>query len=310
MVASRVGRSLGAGLPETLDEIRMTLRLPFVGVVVDGEPLATGGVLEGPSVDYPLEGGALVVGLRKGQARLDPADERVLGLLSGPLSTAVHATVLLEQLQLSRERIVVAREEERRRLRRELHDGLGPLLTGVALSADTAANLAGGAPDATLQETLSAVRSDTRSAIREVRRIVDDLGSPALDALGLVEALRIRADRVTRRSDGAALQTVVEAGHLPPLSPAVEQATYRIVTEALTNAIRHSRATSVVIRLCADDAGLHCEVQDDGGPTTAWRPGVGIAGMRERVAQLGGTCEVGPGPRGGEVRVCLPRTPA
>ena len=305
-VASRVGRSLGAGLPETLDEIRMALRLPYVGVVVDGEPLASGGVLDGPSAELALQGGTLIVGLRRGETRLNPADERVLVLLSGPLSTAVHATVLLEQLQLSRERLVIAREEERRRLRRELHDGLGPLLTGVALSADTAANLAGGAVDAPLQERLAAVRSDTRSAIQEVRRIVDNLGSPALDSLGLVEALRIRADQVSRRSDGTALRTIVEAVELPPLPPAVEQAAYRIATEALTNVIRHSRATSVLVRLDADEAGLHCDVLDDGGRTSEWHPGVGIAGMCERVAQLGGSCEVGPGPRGGEVRVCLP----
>ena len=305
-VASRVGRSLGAGLPGTLDEIRIALRLPYVGIVVGGEQLATGGVLDGPSAELPLEGGVLVVGLRRGETRLDPADERVLVLLSGPLSTAVHATVLLEQLQLSRERLVVAREEERRRLRRELHDGLGPLLTGVALSADTAANLAGVAADTALQEKLSAVRTDTRSAIQEVRRIVDGLGSPALESLGLVEALRLRAEQVSRRSDGAVLRTVVEAVELPPLPPAVEQAAYRITTEALTNVIRHSCATSVVVRLGADEDGLHCEVLDDGGPTTGWRPGVGIAGMRERVAQLGGSCAVGPGPSGGEVRVCLP----
>ena len=305
-VASRVGRSLGAGLPETLDEIRMALRLPYVGVVVDGKALATGGVLDGPSADLPLEGGTLVVGLRRGETRLDPADARLLGLLSGPLSTAVQATTLLEQLQLSRERLVVAREEERRRLRRELHDGLGPLLTGIALSADTAANLAGRTPDAALQEKLSAVRSDTRSAIQEVRRIVDNLGSPALDSLGLVEALRIRADLVNRRSDGAALRTVIEADELAPLPPAVEQAVYRIATEALTNVVRHSRATSVVVRLGADEAGLHCDVLDDGGRTAEWRPGVGIAGMRERVAELGGSCEVGSGAHGGEVRVCLP----
>jgi signal transduction histidine kinase len=305
-VASRVGRSLGAGLPETLDEIRLALRLPYVGVVVDGEPLAAGGVLDGPSAELPLDSATLVVGLRRGERRLDAADKRLLGLLSGPLSTAVHATLLLSQLQVSRERLVVAREEERRRLRRELHDSLGPLLTGVALSADTAANLAAGAPDAGLQERLSAVRNDTRSAIQEVRRIVDGLGSPALDSLGLVEALRIRADLVNRRSDGASLRTIVEADELAPLPPAVEQAVYRIATEALTNVVRHSRATSVVVRLGADEAGLHCDVLDDGGHTPAWCPGVGIAGMRERVAELGGSCEVGSGPRGGEVRVCLP----
>ena len=305
-VATRVGRSLGAGLPETLDEIRTALRLRYVGIVVDGEPVAGGGVLDGPTAELPLEGGTLVVGLRAGETRLAPADERLLGLLSGPLSTAVHATMLLQQLQLSRERLVVVREEERRRLRRELHDGLGPLLTGVALSADTAANLAGGEPDTALQTRLAAVRSHTRSAIQEVRRIVDDLGSPVPDALGLVEALRMRADQVTQRSDGAPLRTEVEAGQLPPLSPTVEHAAYRIATEALTNVVRHSRASSVVVRLGADEAGLHCEVLDDGGHTTAWRPGVGIAGIRERVALLGGSSVVGPGPHGGEVRVCLP----
>lgn len=309
-VASRVGRSLGAGLPETLEEIRTTLRLPYVGVVVDGEALAAGGVLSGPSAELALDGGTLVVGLRVGESRLAPADERVLGLLSGPLSTAAHATLLLDQLQVSRERLVVAREDERRRLRRELHDGLGPLLTGVALSADTAANLAGGPSESDLQAKLTAVRADTRSAIREVRRIVDNLGSPALDQLGLVEALRIRANQLRQRSDGAPLRTLVEARELPPLPPAIEQAVYRIATEALTNVVRHSRASSVVVRLGADDVSLHCEVLDDGGHSAAWRTGVGIAGMRERVAELGGTCEVGPGPRGGDVRVRLPMVPA
>jgi signal transduction histidine kinase len=305
-VASRVGRSLGVGLPETLEEIRTTLRLPYVGVCVDGQEIAAGVVVDGPSDSLPLEGGTLIVGLRRGETRLAPADERVLRLLSGPLSTAVHATVLLEELQRSRKRLVVTREHERRRLRRELHDGLGPLLTGVALSADTAANIAGGVPEDALQQRLSAVRSGTRSAIQEVRRIVDDLGSPALDERGLVEALRIRADQLHRRSDGQPLRTTVEATQLPPLPPAVEQAVYRIATEALTNVVRHSRASSVIVRLCYDDAGLHCEVLDNGGPTGPWRPGIGIVGMRDRVAELGGTCDVGSGPRGGHVRVCVP----
>jgi len=305
-VASRVGRSLGVGLPETLEEIRTTLRLPYVGVIVDGEEIAVGGALDGPSAGLPLEGGTLIIGLRTGETRLAPADERVLGLLSGPLSTAVHATILLEELQRSRERLLVAREHERRRLRRELHDGLGPLLTGVALSADTAANLARGTPEDAVQQQLSAVRSGTRSAIQEVRRIVDDLGSPALDELGLVEALRIRADQLHRRSDGQPLCPTVEAAELPPLPPAVEQAVYRIATEALTNIVRHSRASSAIVRLWYNAAGLHCEVLDDGGPTGPWRPGIGIMGMRERVAELGGTCDVGSDSRGGHVRVWVP----
>ncbi len=305
-VASRVGRSLGAGLPETLEEIRATLRLPYVGVVVDGQEIAAGGVPDGRSVTLPLESGELVVGLRSGEVRLGPADERVLALLSGPLSTAVHATVLLAELQRSRERLVAAREEERRRLRRELHDGLGPLLTGVALSADAAANLAGSPAHTTVQDQLAVVRGSSRAAIDEVRRIVEGLGSPALDELGLVEALRIRADQLHQRSDGHLVRTTIEVTELPPLPPAVEQAVFRIATEALTNVVRHSQASSTVIRLCHDAAGLHCEVLDDGGTTIPWRPGVGIAGMHDRVAELGGTCEVGSGPGGGHVRVCLP----
>lgn len=305
-VASRVGRSLGTGLTGTLEEIRTALRLPYVGVVVAGQELAAGGTVAGPTAELPLENGTLRVGLRAGETRLSPADERVLTLLSGPLSTAVHATTLLDQLQVSRERLVVAREEERRRLRRELHDGLGPLLTGIALSADTASNLAAGDSDSALQQRLSAVRADTRSAIGEVRRIVDNLGSPALDELGLVEALRIRAEQVRERSDGAPLRALVEADDVPSLPPAVEQAVYRIATEALTNVVRHSRAHEVVVQLRADAASVRCEIADDGGRTGAWRPGVGISAMRERVAELGGTCEAGPGPRGGLVRVCVP----
>ena len=309
-VASRVGRSLGGSLEATLEEIRTTLRLPYVGVSVDGHDIAAGGMLDGPSVSLPLEGGQLVVGLRRGETRLATADERILKLLSGPLSTAVHATVLLDQLQRSRERLVSTREDERRRLRRELHDGLGPLLTGVALSADTAANLAGGSPDDALQQRLSAVRSGTRSALTEVRRIVEDLGSPALDEQGLVEALRIRAGQLQRRADGQPLHTTLEAADLPALPPAVEQAVYRIATEALTNVVRHSRADSVVVRLAHDGADLHCEVLDNGASYGGWHPGIGIAGMQERVAELGGACDVGPGPGGGHVRVRVPTASA
>ena len=304
-VASRVGRSLGAGPAGTLEEIRAALRLPGVAVEVDGAPVAVAGTLTGPLERLPLADGSLVVALRSGQTSLDPADARVLALVTGPLSSAVAATLLSEQLQVSRERLVLAREEERRRLRRDLHDGLGPLLTGVALSADTAANLLAHAPDRAAA-TLGAVRTDSRTAIAEVRRIVEDLRPPALDELGLVEVLRTRAARTTARSDGAPLLAVVEAtGPLPPLPAAVEVAAYRIATEALTNVVRHSAASHVVVRLTCDD-DLHLEVCDDGPGDRPWPPGVGLTSMHERVAELGGHCRTGPGPGGGRVHVALP----
>jgi signal transduction histidine kinase len=304
-VASRVGDRLGAGLIGTVAEVREALRLPYAGVVVDDVTVASSGALDGPSVALALEDGALVIGLRPGEKRLGAADERVLGLLAGPLSAALHATRLSEQLQVSRERLVLAREEERRRLRRDLHDGLGPLLTGVALSADAAVNLAHRSP-AEAAALMDAVRIDSRTAISEVRRIVDDLRPPALAELGLVAALQARAAQTSRRSDGADLVATVDApDELPPLPAAIEVAAYRIATEALVNVVRHSRASQVVVRLaCAESLDL--EVVDDGTAAGEWAAGVGVTGMRERVAELGGSCDVGPSPAGGRVRVSLP----
>jgi two-component system NarL family sensor kinase len=304
-VASRVGGRLGTGLEGTLDEVRAALRIPYVAVVLDGATMSSAGVLNGVSASLPLEDGSLVVGLRAGEKRLAAADQSVLVMLAGPLSAAVRATRLSEQLQVSRERLVVAREEERRRLRRDLHDGLGPLLTGVALSADAAANLAVRSPAEALA-LLEAVRADTRTAISEVRRIVEDLRPPALDELGLVAALQVRAAQTSRRVDGAALSAVVDAPReLPALPAAIEVAAYRIATEALTNAVRHSTASRIVVRLLCD-VDLSVEVDDDGLGVADWVPGVGITGMHERAAELGGSCEAGPGPDGGRIRVSLP----
>ena len=162
-VASRVGQSLSGGLSETLEEVRAALRLPYVAVVVRDEVRAAGGTPGGPTATLPLEGAVLVVGLRGGERRLSAADTNILRMLSGPLSTALHATDLLRELKVSRERLVLAEEEERRRLRRELHDGLGPLLTGVALSADMAHNLASASASANASGSGSGSGSGTAS---------------------------------------------------------------------------------------------------------------------------------------------------
>ncbi|TDW84523.1 histidine kinase [Kribbella pratensis] len=248
--------------------------------------------------------GTLEVGVRSGESGLSSADRSVLGLVAVPLAVALHATRLSAELQSSREKLVSAREEERRRLRRDLHDGLGPTLTGVAFSADAAANLiTTDTPQAV--ELLARLRSDTRSAIADVRRLVEDLRPPALDELGLVGALRQRADQLSFRADGARLQVEVAAEGLPRLPAALEVAAYRIATEALTNVVRHSRATSAVLTLRCGTA-LEIEVTDDGPPGENWRPGVGIQAMNERAAELGGTFEAGPTAHGGLVRAVFP----
>jgi signal transduction histidine kinase len=302
----RIASHISGGLDDSLEAIRTGLRLPYVAVSVGGVAVAESGSapMATATVDLASDG-QLIVGLRAGERRLAAADDRVLRLLAVPLATALRATRLSDELQASRERLVATREEERRRLRRDLHDGLGPLLTGVAMSADAAANLAERSPAAAVA-LLGSVRTDSRTAITEIRRIIDDLRPPALDELGLVGALEARAARTAMRADGSPVHAVVEATpDLPQLPAAIEVAAYRIATEAMTNAVRHSDATHVVVRVGCDEA-LSVEIDDDGSGSEPWIAGVGIAGMHERVAELGGRCSVGPSSRGGSVRVSLP----
>jgi two-component system, NarL family, sensor kinase len=182
--------------------------------------------------------------------------------------------------------LVTMREEERRRLRRDLHDGLGPTLAGLTLGLDTARALAPGQPE--LQELLGRLKAETQRAVTDVRSIVYGLRPPALDELGLIGSLGEQIRRL--RCQAPALQVTMEApvGGLAGLPAAVEVACYRIATEALTNVARHAHATRCLVRIRLD-RGLEVEVRDDGvGLPEGWRAGVGIASMRERVAELGG----------------------
>ncbi|TCC22664.1 sensor histidine kinase [Kribbella speibonae] len=307
-VASRVGEQLSAGLPGVVAAIRSALRLPYAALVVDDRVIADGSAA---SSVVPLElsyggevVGTLVVGVRSGESGLSSADRSVLGLVAVPLAVAVHATRLSAELQSSREKLVSAREEERRRLRRDLHDGLGPTLTGVAFSADAAANLIT-TDTSRAVELLARLRADTRSAIADVRRLVDDLRPPALDELGLLGALQQRADQMSIRADGTAIRVVVSASGLPTLPAALEVAAYRIATEALTNVVRHARATSAVLTLRCENQ-LEIKITDNGPPSAPWHPGVGLQAMHERAAELGGTFQAGPTPTGGQVQAHFP----
>jgi signal transduction histidine kinase len=197
------------------------------------------------------------------------------------------------EVRRSRERIVLAREEERHRIRRDLHDGLGPALAGIALGLETAGRAAAsGSPRAVV--LLGELRVDADNCLDDVRRIVADLRPPALDGTDLVTALRRHAEQMTSRSGGAFQVSVADGAHPAPLPPAVEVAAYRIATEAMTNAARHSGGSTCRIT-CGRDAGgglLHLEVEDDGTGEPPTRTGTGLGSMRERAEELGGSCVV------------------
>ncbi|GAA1578846.1 hypothetical protein GCM10009789_35650 [Kribbella sancticallisti] len=243
--------------------------------------------------------GTLALGTRSPGERFSAADLSVLADVARQAAIATHAARLADDLQSARERLVLAREEERRRLRRDLHDGLGSTLAGMALYAGNARRaltqgaLSGEGGDAA--QWLDRLEVRATEAVADIRRVVHDLRPPSLDELGLVGAVRSAAG-------GLALPVAVIADEpLPAMSAAVEVAAYRIAVEALTNTARHAQASRATVRIRADEV-LVVEVVDDGrGLGVAGSPGVGLGSMRERAEELGGSLTVTTGAGAGVV---------
>ncbi len=309
--ATRVVGRLSDDPATALGRIREDLAVPYVALRRDGLTIASSGV-EGPhmrSLRTPTPDGGeveLVVGLRPGDLRLSEGDAHVLRLVAPLLVQIMRAEQLAADLADSRGQAIATVEEERRRLRRDLHDGLGPALTGIAFSIDAARNTIPSDPVAA-QQILVGARKDTADAIGQIRGLVYGMRPPALDELGLGPALRQQAAGL-RRGGGDLLPVTFVIEDVPAdLPAAVEVAAYRIVLEALTNVALHAPGASASVRIAlADTAGLEIEVSDDAVPGAAWTPGVGIASMRERAAEVGGTLTSGPTPTGGIVRARLP----
>ncbi|MET7423238.1 sensor histidine kinase [Dactylosporangium sp. NPDC005555] len=234
---------------------------------------------------------------------LSPRDERLLADVVRQAAAAARSSHLAAELQRSRERLVGAREEERRRVRRDLHDGLGPALGGVALRIDTARNLLRSSP-ARADEMLKQAREDVSTALADVRRLVHDLRPPALDDVGLIGAVDQVADRLRTPS-----LTIRVTGSPPVgLAAAVEVAAYRIASEALANVSKHARAGVACADFSIVSDTLVVSVTDDGCGIAPGTPsGVGLVSLRERAAELGGRCEIECPPGGGTtVRATLP----
>jgi signal transduction histidine kinase len=183
-------------------------------------------------------------------------------------------------------------------MRRDLHDGLGPALAGVALGLDAVSRTTGQDPEAAaaLAEQL---KREIHASLADVRRLVEDLRPPALDQLGLVGAVLQHGQRLTERDPG--LEVAVVANEVPPLPAAVEVAAYRIASEALNNVSRHAGARNCRVGIALDAGGsLVVEIEDDGvGLPAQASAGVGLTAMRERAVELGGTCEAVRGALGG-----------
>jgi signal transduction histidine kinase len=315
-VLTRLGQRLevtlaaDAMLPTIVETVAQALKLPYAAIAVHGYGAPTV-IAYGTPVFAPLRlpliygsetVGQLLLAPRALGEDFSPADRRLLEGLAHQAGTAVHAVRLTHDLQQSRERLVTTREEERRRLRRDLHDGLGPMLAGFTLQVAAIRNLLV-RDQAAADALLSELGTEIEAAVGDIRRLVYDLRPPALDELGLVGAIRTRAAQYSANLTGGLQVRVEVPNDLPSLPAAVEVAAYRIAEEALANVVRHAQARTCVVRLSIADA-LRLEICDDGvGLPAARHMGVGLLSLRERAVELGGSCVVEAVPAGG-TRVC------
>jgi signal transduction histidine kinase len=304
-----------------VDTVAQALRLPYVAIelrngaeptiaAAHGTPPAdrdSRDLLRLPLVHHGEVIGHMLLAPRAPGESFNAADLRLLADLGRQAGPAIQAARLTSDLQRSREHLVSTREEERRRLRRELHDGVGPTLAGTLMKMEAARARLGDHPEEA-DRLLVDLASDTRRTIEEVRRMTYDLRPPALDELGLVGALREHAATFSLEPGKSLDITVRVPDELPPLPAAVEVAAYRIGLEALTNVRRHSGARAASIGLAVEEGALVVEVIDDGaGIRPGAHVGVGRRSMRERAEELGGSLEFGPRATGGvRVRARLP----
>ena len=316
-------------LPTIVETVAQALKLPYAAIAwgqgaASCEPVVAASygraeehqaLVRVPLVYRQEHVGELWLAPRGPSEGLTPADRRLLHDLARQVGVAVHAVRLTadlqrltHDLQRSRERLVSAREEERRRLRRDLHDGLGPRLAGLTLKLETARNRL--AHDPLAETLLSNLIASTQEAVADIRHLVYALRPPALDELGLIPALQEQVLQYGDQEHREIHISLKAPESLPPLPAAVEVAIFRIVQEALTNVVRHSHASRCVVRLALheQERQLELEIKDNGrGIAPARSTGVGLASMRERAEELGGTCEVKQVPTGGTcVHIRLP----
>ena len=307
-------------LPIVVETVAQALKLPYVAVELadqDGfRPAASYGLsptrkdqhIALPLVYQNERIGRMVLSPRSAGETFNPAEKELLADIARHVGVAANAVQLTENLQRSRERIVTAREAERRRFGRFWQYGLGPQLVSLGFKVEAAQNLLGGDQEA-VGALLQQLKAQTKSALGDVRRIAYDLRPPALDQLGLVPAI---LEHITSLELPGGLEIKLKTpDDLPALPAAIEVAAYRIALEAVTNVIHHSGASRCMLRLQAND-WFKIEVTDNGnGMPEHLIPGVGIRSMRDRTVELGGNFSIRNNPGGGtQITAKLPLHPA
>lgn len=322
VVLSRLGQQLQetTAPDQTLTAITATLcqalKLPYAAIALldaNGERAitASSGSWTANAREWPLrfQGlpvGWLIVARRSPGEEFTNQEERLLADVASHAGAAARAAQLASSLQHAREKLVLAREEERRRLRRDLHDGLGPSLASQTFALDAALDLLGTDPQ-TAAGLLRNLKAQNQSLVAEIRRLVYELRPPALDELGLGEAIGAFLQQLNSHSP-TQLFFSAQPGALEALPAAVEAAVYRLVQEGVNNVLRHAQATTCAVECCQTEGQLTLTIRDDGrGVSSEARGGIGMLSMRERVEELGGKLTIIPAaPTGTLLTAVLP----
>jgi two-component system NarL family sensor kinase len=296
-------------LPALLDSLASAVRRPVALCLTDGTVVGDPAEQAEPqAVDLVYAGetqGQLLVDV--GPGPLSRGETRVVDQVARQVAVAAHTVQLDRALSRSQQELVRAREEERRRLRHDLHDGVGPVLAAAALQVETARATYRADPEAA-GAMLDTAADQLAVAVDDVRQVVRGLRPVGLDDLGLASALEVLAQRFS----GAGTAVTTTIGELPPRSAAVDSACYLVAAEAVANAVRHARPRTVRVELGPVSGGLALTVIDDGGGFTApagapnGSGGTGLRSMRERVEQLAGRFDVRSGAGGTTVSAWLP----
>lgn len=326
-VLSQLGRQLGETavphqtLPAVTATITQTLKLPYAAIELaandERQPAASSGE-RGTAVlqEWPLRYQGEIVGWLQAAPRspgepFTAKERQLLADIAAQAGAAAYSLRLTNALQKSREKLVLTREEERRRIRRDLHDELGPTLASQTFAIDAVLDLLESNPTEAAR-LLRGLKAQNQETVTEIRRLVYALRPPTLDELGLVGALQAHAAQMNKPAH-LHIQITATPEPLPPLSAAVEVAAYRIALEAMTNVVRHAQAhrCDLLLQMVSDHSPhLHMAISDDGvGLPPAIHSGVGIRSMRERAEELGGSLALENGVKGVRVTAVLPLPP-
>lgn len=315
-VLSRLGEELEhTGSPEDaltsiVETVAQTLKLPYVAIELgeNKEIAASFGVAKSEVIRLPMQyqaepSGYLIVASRAPGEAFTGLDYRLLENIARQAGAVAHAARLTANLRLSYHRLVTAREEERRRIRRDLHDGLGPTLASLTLRVDAVRNVLRTDP-AKAERLLDDLKKQTQGTIQDIRALVYQLRPPALDEFGLLGTIQNFIDKQTAARPRLYLHA---PDALPQLSAALEVAVYHIVMEGLNNVLRHADADMATVRILQQGEDLLVEIEDDGvGFAGGFSAGVGLTSMRERAGELGGSFHILPCQKGAHIRAALP----